>query len=107
MHSFVGVIDTRPRGSRHGIKRTCPHCHRKHVRWALFREVRLEDVPGEPGMVRYTPTGKTVTTGTECAKKVTVPIWNDYQREAVLQALDMKALRPGDPTYDKLFTEFR
>jgi hypothetical protein len=107
MHSFAGILDTRPRGSRHGIKSTCPICQKKHFIWVLFREVVLADVPGDPGMVRYDRTGIVYKTGTECAKKVTVPVWETFRVTAALEDVQAAAVHPGAPNYDKLFKEFR
>lgn len=107
MHSFAGILDTRPRGSRHGIKNTCPICQKRHFIWVLFREVVLADVPGDPGMVRYDRTGIVYKTGTDCAKKVTVPIWETYRVAAALEDVQAAAVRPGDTKYDSLFKEFR
>lgn len=108
MHHFVGILDTRPRGSRHGVKRTCSVCQRKHTIWVCFQEVELKPVEGKDDMVSYNnPTGKVTVTGTECAKKITVPVWETFRVMAALDDVQAKAIRPGDDRYDKLFKEFR
>lgn len=108
MHHFAGILDTRPRGSRHGVKRTCSVCQRKHSIWVCFREVELKPVPGKDNTVSYNnPTGKVIVTGTECAKKIQVPIWETFRVEAQLEDVQAHALHPGDARYDQLFKDFR
>jgi hypothetical protein len=107
MHRFAAILDTRAPGSRHGIQKKCPLCQRKHMVWACFREVVLKPVPGDDNMVRYENTGFVYVVGTECAKKVTVPVWEDFRVKSVLEAPSLHASRPGMVGYDKLFQEFR
>ena len=106
MHSFTTILDTRPRGSRHGVGHRCT-CGRLHRVWACFREVEAHDVPGNETLVHYVLTGKTLVVGVGCAREVQVPVWETYKVAAALEDPQRTALHPGDEGYGKLFQEFR
>lgn len=106
MHQFTAILDTRPRGSRHGAHHVCA-CGRRHLMWVCFREVRVGVSPKEASALRFTPTGKTLVVGVGCAAKVLVPVWESHRVAAALEDPQRVALHPGDPGYGKLFQEFR
>lgn len=102
MLEFAAVLDTKAPGSKFGIVKRCALCHRRHLVWVCFRDLRA--VPAGPTAVLMVPTGKTVVTGPECAKKVPIPTYQEHQLHAALEA---PALTRGGQKWDKLFNEFR
>ena len=95
MHVFAAVLDTRLPGSSRGVAQKCNICGRKHFVWVCFREI-------DP--VTLLPSGKTKVTGTACARKMAIPV---FQEQRFAQALEESPITWANPQWTPLFEEFR
>lgn len=112
MHSFTCILNTRCKAQPKGIARKCAVCGRTHVVWVCFREVEVSAV-GSFGAAAL-PTGKTIITGTGCAKKVLedkvpgirVPVYETTRLRETLEAGKLSQITPADTLYLQLYFEF-
>ncbi len=95
MHLFAAVLDTRLPGSRRGVAQTCNICGREHYVWVCFRGIDT---------VTLRPSGETLVTGTACARKVAIPI---FQEQQFARALEEVPVTRANPRWERLFEEFR
>lgn len=87
MYQLIGVLNTRPVDSPHGIQHRCqaPGCHRKTATWVCLEEVAVD--PTVP-CLRFT--GKTMVVGTCCCSKLLgtgfFPIFHEPTVAAALES---------------------
>ena len=105
-YQLAGILDTRPAGSKHGIKHKCGLCPKSSQIWVCLEEINF--VPEMKDRFRSVKAVGKLVVGTCCCKKLVktgmFPIFTEQQ---VMAALEHSPISITSRKGRKLFEEFK